>query len=166
MSIMSNRARVKVLFVCMGNICRSPTAHGVFRRLVMDSGLGHLIEIDSAGTHAYHLGEPPDRRAQETARERGIDIADLRARRARREDFHQFDYILAMDQDNFDYLSGICPGGMEGKLRLFMDFAPDLRVREVPDPYYGGQHGFDRVFDMVESAARGLLEDVSSRLDG
>lgn len=162
---MATRANVKVLFVCMGNICRSPTAHGVFRRLVADRGLQHLIEIDSAGTHAYHLGEPPDRRAQQTARERGIDIADLRARRARQEDFFEFDYILAMDQDNYDHLSGICPDGMEGKLRLFMDFAPEFRVREVPDPYYGGSRGFDRVFDMVESAARGLLEEVSGRLE-
>ena len=160
---MSSKARVKILFVCMGNICRSPTAHGVFRKLVVEAGLGELIEIDSAGTHAYHVGEAPDRRARETAAERGIDIGDLRARRARPEDFHHFDYVLAMDRDNLDALMQICPSGLETKLRLFMDFAPDLQIREVPDPYYGGQRGFDRVFDMVESAALGLLEDLRSR---
>jgi protein-tyrosine phosphatase len=147
----------------MGNICRSPTAHGVFRHLVRESGLEALIEIDSAGTHAYHVGEPPDRRARETARSRGIDIGDLRARRAEPEDFHYFDYVLAMDQDNYHSLARICPGGLESKLALFLDFAPDLRRREVPDPYYGGPQGFEQVFDMVEAAARGLLEDISRR---
>ncbi|WP_440870568.1 low molecular weight protein-tyrosine-phosphatase [Thiocystis violacea] len=147
----------------MGNICRSPTAHGVFRKLVMDAGLMDLVEIDSAGTHAYHVGESPDRRARETAAQRGIDIGDLRARRAKAEDFHHYDYVLAMDRDNLDALSEICPPGQESKLRLLMDFAPDLRIREVPDPYYGGQRGFERVFDMVESAALGLLEDLRGR---
>jgi protein-tyrosine phosphatase len=160
---MSDPSAVKVLFVCMGNICRSPTAHGVFRHLVRESGLEALIEIDSAGTHAYHVGEPPDRRARETARSRGIDIGDLRARRAEPEDFHYFDYVLAMDQDNYHSLSRICPPGVESKLALFMDFAPELRRREVPDPYYGGQQGFEQVFDMVEAAARGLLDDISRR---
>ena len=129
-------------------LCRSPTAHGVFRQIVMDAGLIPLIEVDSAGTHAYHLGEGPDQRARETARERGVDISDLRARRATPDDFLYFDYILAMDQDNYDNLAEICPSGTEEKLRLFMDFAPELHIREVPDPYYGGQRGFDRVFDM------------------
>jgi protein-tyrosine phosphatase len=160
---MSDPSTVKVLFVCMGNICRSPTAHGVFRHLVRESGLEALIEIDSAGTHAYHVGEPPDRRARETARSRGIDIGDLRARRAEPEDFRYFDYVLAMDQDNYHSLARICPGGLESKLALFLDFAPDLRRREVPDPYYGGPQGFEQVFDMVEAAARGLLEDISRR---
>lgn len=160
---MSKSVRVKILFVCMGNICRSPTAHGVFRKLVMDAGLMDVVEIDSAGTHAYHIGEAPDRRARETALERGIDISDLRARRARPDDFHYYDYVLAMDQDNFACLREICPTGLEEKLRLFMDFAPDLQIREVPDPYYGGQRGFERVFDMVESAALGLLADLRSR---
>ena len=160
---MSDPSAVKVLFVCMGNICRSPTAHGVFRHLVRESGLEALIEIDSAGTHAYHVGEPPDRRARETASSRGIDIGDLRARRAEPEDFHYFDYVLAMDQDNYHSLSRICPPGVESKLALFMDFAPELRRREVPDPYYGGQQGFEQVFDMVEAAARGLLDDISRR---
>ncbi len=163
MSENSARTKVKVLFVCMGNICRSPTAHGVFRHLVVEAGLATRIEIDSAGTHAYHTGEPPDERARETARARGIDIGDLRARRAGPEDFVYFDYILAMDQDNYHSLSRICPQGMERKIGLFMDYAPEFRVREVPDPYYGGQRGFDQVFDMVEAAARGLLGDISRR---
>lgn len=147
----------------MGNICRSPTAHGVFRKLVTDAGLAHRIEIDSAGTHAYHVGERPDQRARETAENRGVDISDLRARRARAEDFSYFDYVLAMDQDNYACLSAICPPGMEAKLMMFLDFAPDLQIREVPDPYYGGQRGFERVFDLLESAALGLLADLTKR---
>lgn len=154
---------VRILFVCMGNICRSPTAHGVFRRLVIDEGLSHRIEIDSAGTHAYHIGEPPDRRARDTARMRGIDIGDLRARLAEPDDFVRFHYVLAMDRDNYENLARLCPNGMEDRLRLFMDFAPELGIREVPDPYYGGQRGFEQVFDMVESAARGLLLDIRNR---
>jgi protein-tyrosine phosphatase len=160
---MDTQKSIKILFVCMGNICRSPTAHGVFRRLVIDEGLSHRIEIDSAGTHAYHIGEPPDKRARETARARGIDIGDLRARLAEPDDFVRFDYVLAMDRDNYENLMQICPTGREDRLRLFMEFAPELGIREVPDPYYGGQRGFERVLDMVESAARGLLLDIKSR---
>jgi protein-tyrosine phosphatase len=149
----------------MGNICRSPTAHGVFRKLVEDAGLIDHIEIDSAGTHAYHEGEPPDWRAQEAALRRGIEMHDLRARRARSEDFEYFDYILAMDQDNYHSLSSICPEGrgLERRLMLLMDFAPQMRVREVPDPYYGASSGFETVYDMVEAAASGLLEDIRRR---
>jgi protein-tyrosine phosphatase len=152
--------KIAVLFCCMGNICRSPTAHGVFESLVTREGLDDVIEVDSAGTHAYHIGEPPDRRSQETALQRGFDLGALRARRAQARDFHDFDYILAMDRDNYRELEAICPPGMEEKLHLFMDFAPDHPVREVPDPYYGGGRGFDRVFDMVEEAASGLLEEI------
>lgn len=157
---MREPSRVKVLFVCMGNICRSPTAQGVFRKLVEEAGLADRIEIDSAGTHAYHVGEPPDSRAQETALRRGIQMADLRARRAEPDDFHYFDYILAMDRDNYRSLSSICPPGHQQRLTLFLDFAPELGLREVPDPYYGGPSGFERVFDMVEAAANGLLDDI------
>jgi protein-tyrosine phosphatase len=160
---MSASATVKVLFVCMGNICRSPTAHGVFRKLVRDEGLSETIEIDSAGTHGYHVDEPPDRRAVQTAARRGIALDDLRARRVRPDDFWHFDYVLAMDQDNYVSLSTICPRGMEHKLMLLMDFAPELRTREVPDPYYGGTGGFETVFDMVEAAAMGLLADIRRR---
>ncbi len=155
--------KIAVLFVCMGNICRSPTAHGVFRSLVDREGLAHAISIDSAGTHAYHVGNPPDRRAQATASGRGIDLSDLVARRVEVEDFERFDYLLAMDQDNFLALSEICPGPHLEKIHMFMDFAPHMRTREVPDPYYGGPSGFERVFDLVEAAAEGLLQDIRRR---
>ena len=155
--------RVSVLFVCMGNICRSPTAHGVFRKLVQQSGLAERIAIDSAGTHAYHVGEAPDRRARATAERRGIDLSDLRARKTTPGDFLDFDYVLAMDQDNYFALLEICPKGMQHKLQLFMDYAPDMRTREVPDPYYGGPTGFERVFDLVEAAAQGLLDEIRAK---
>ena len=159
---MLNDRSVRVLFDCMGNICRSPTAEGVFRKLVEEAGLAERIHIDSAGTHAYHVGEPPDRRAQETAQRRGIRLGHLRARRVAAADFDSFDYLLAMDRDNYRELAGLCPpgSGFEQRLRLFMDFAPHLPVREVPDPYYGAAGGFDRVFDLVEAAAEGLLEEI------
>jgi protein-tyrosine phosphatase len=147
----------------MGNICRSPTAQGVFRKLLREEGLEAVIEADSAGTHGYHAGEPPDRRAQETALRRGIDVSDLRARRVGVEDFTRYEYLLAMDQENYHSLSRICPPGAERKLMLLMDFAPHLRTREVPDPYYGGPSGFERVFDMVEAASAGLLDDIRRR---
>ncbi len=155
--------KVKVLFVCMGNICRSPTAHGVFRQLVQDQGLADRIEIDSAGTHAYHVGEPPDRRARQTAARRGIPLDDLRARQVVTDDIDYYDYVLAMDQDNYHGLSAICPPGMERKIGLYLDYAADLRLREVPDPYYGGPDGFEEVFDMVDAAAKGLLRDIQRR---
>jgi protein-tyrosine phosphatase len=151
---------IRVLFVCMGNICRSPTAQGVFRHLVEREGLDHLIATDSAGTIDYHAGKPPDRRARETAQRRGLDLSDLRARQAKAADFDTFDYVIAMDRDNYADLRRLCPEGQEAKLHLFMDFAPHLEAREVPDPYYGGPAGFDRVFDMVEQASLGLLERI------
>ncbi len=157
---------VAVLFVCMGNICRSPTAHGVFRALVEREGLADVITIDSAGTHAYHVGSPPDRRAQATARERGIDLSDLVARRVMEEDFEVFDYVLAMDQDNYMALSEICPDQHVDKIHMFMDFADRMRTREVPDPYYGGPAGFERVFDLVEAASQGLLTEIRQRQPG
>jgi protein-tyrosine phosphatase len=157
--------KVSVLFVCMGNICRSPTAEGVFRHLVREAQLEEHVHTDSAGTHAYHVGNPPDVRAQATAERRGIELHDLRARRVAEEDFDVFDYVLAMDQDNYQILSTICPPGYETRLRMFMEFAPHLNIPEVPDPYYGGASGFERVFDMVEEAARGLLEDIRSKHD-
>ncbi len=157
------KEKVSVLFVCMGNICRSPTAHGVFRDLVRREALEERIVVDSAGTHAYHVGESPDRRARDTASKRGIDLADLRARQAVAEDFEIFDYVLAMDRDNYRILSGLCPAQHRGKLHLFLDFAPDLGVREVPDPYYGGGRGFEQVFDMVEAAAQGLLAELRAK---
>jgi protein-tyrosine phosphatase len=154
---------VKVLFVCMGNICRSPTAHGVFSALVEKEGLSQAVEIDSAGTHAYHVGSAPDRRAQATAQERGIDISDLVARRVEPDDFDLFDFVVAMDQDNYMSLSEICPDQHVDKIYMFMDFADHMRTREVPDPYYGGPSGFDRVFDLVEAASEGLLQEIRQR---
>lgn len=156
--------KVRVLFVCMGNICRSPTAQGVFRQLVHQAGLADRIEIDSAGTHAYHVGEPPDTRAAQAARRRGIELHDIRARRATVADFSAFDYVLAMDQDNLRHLLDLCPPQLTSRVRLFMDFAPEAPLREVPDPYYGGPSGFDRVLDLVESASAGLLADIRRRL--
>jgi protein-tyrosine phosphatase len=154
--------RTRVLFVCLGNICRSPTAEGVFRHRVREAGLHELIEIDSAGTHAYHVGEPPDARAQQAARQRGIDISDLRGRQVVRRDIERFDFVLAMDRENYENLLAICPPGLEHKVRLFMEFAPD-QPPEVPDPYFGGASGFDRVLDMIEAAAQGLLEEIHRR---
>jgi len=155
--------KIRVLFVCMGNICRSPTAHGVFRALVQHENLQAVIEIDSAGTHAYHTGEPPDRRAQQTASQRGIDLSDLRARAVCTKDFASFDYILAMDEANYMSLQSSCPDDIQHKIHLFLSFAPQLNRREVPDPYYGGQKGFENVFDMIEQASQGLLADIRTR---
>ncbi len=155
--------KVRVLFVCMGNICRSPTAQGIFRNLVQEAGLEEFIEVDSAGTHAYHVGNPPDQRAQETAQRRGLELSDLRARQVSQEDFERFDYILAMDEDNHYSLSLVCPLEYQEKLGLLMEYAPHWGEREVPDPYYGGDQGFEQVFDMVEAACQGLLEEIRGR---
>ncbi len=155
---------IRVLFVCLGNICRSPTAEGVFRKLVQEQGLYEHIEIDSAGTHAYHIGHAPDARAQEAARRRGVDLSGLRGRQATRGDIERFDYVLAMDRENYENLLDICPDGYEHKIRLFMEFAPGWPEQEVPDPYFGGAAGFDRVLDMIEEASAGLLADICKRL--
>ncbi len=160
---MKNNIQVSVLFICMGNICRSPTAEGVFRHLVQQEGHDNWITTDSAGTHAYHIGEQPDRRAQKTARSRGIDLSDLRGRKAIKSDFEVFDYVLAMDDDNYQILESMCPSGFEDKLSLFLDFSKDYSETQVPDPYYGGDQGFEHVFDLVESASLGLLEDIKNR---
>lgn len=151
---------VKILFVCMGNICRSPTAEGVFRHQVAERGLQRRFIIDSAGTHAYHVGEAPDPRAQSTAKRRGVDLSRLRARRVTAEDIEQFDYVLAMDRDNYKNLLAIAPASHEQKVRLLLDFAPEVSHDEVPDPYYGGISGFDRVLDMIEAASEGLLAEI------
>ena len=154
---------VKVLFVCMGNICRSPTAEGVFTHLVNQSGMSAHVQIDSAGTHAYHVGHAPDARSQKTSMGRGIDISHLRARKVNEGDFYEFDYILAMDKDNYANLQEICPQGEEHRLSLFLDFAPHLTEREVPDPYYGGPSGFERVMDMISEASEGLLKTIQEK---
>jgi low molecular weight protein-tyrosine phosphatase len=153
----------RVLFVCMGNICRSPTAEGVFRKLVRDEGLEGEIEIDSAGTGGWHVGEPPDSRSAEAARRRGIDL-DGAARQFSAADFDRFDLILAMDAENKRELLRVAPDDdARAKIRLFREFDPasngggDL---DVPDPYFGGEQGFERVLDLVDAAARGLLDDL------
>lgn len=156
---------VRVLFVCLGNICRSPMAEGVFRKMVDDAGFAEHVEVDSAGTHAYHTKEPPDPRAQEAAARRGVDIGRLRGRQATAEDFRRFDYVLAMDHENHANLRALCPAGQEHKLRLFLEFAVTATERAVPDPYFGGVSGFDRVLDLIEDAAQGLLADVRARID-
>jgi len=155
---------IKVLFVCMGNICRSPTAHGVFLKIVDDQLLSSVIEVDSAGTHAYHIGEQPDPRSQSAALRRGVDLSPLRARKVNLDDFEYFDYILAMDHDNYSNLAKICPAGYEQRLRLFLDFSSAFDDKEVPDPYYGGDRGFEHVLDLIEDASNGLLKEVSSGL--
>ena len=156
-------AKINVLFVCMGNICRSPTAEGVFAQRLKDEGLESVIGVDSAGTHAYHVGEQPDPRSQKTASKRGVSLQHLKARKAVTEDFERFDYVLAMDRDNYRGLEKICPSGARHKLHLFLSYAPNLENDEVPDPYYGGPTGFDRVLDMIEEASNGLLQDIQLR---
>lgn len=151
---------INVLFVCMGNICRSPTAEGVFRDLVMRSGMDGVIRIDSAGTHSYHIGKSPDKRASAAAAKRGYDLSALRGRQVGEQDFLVFDYILAMDQENLANLKRICPSGQEHKVSLFLEYSRNFSEREVPDPYYGGSQGFEHVLDMVEDAAQGLLDKL------
>ncbi|HVF62985.1 MAG TPA: low molecular weight protein-tyrosine-phosphatase [Casimicrobiaceae bacterium] len=153
-----------VLFVCVGNICRSPTAEGVLRHHAMLAGLGDRIEIASAGTGDWHVGEPPDRRAIAHAARRGYDIAEQRARQFSPEDFDRFDWILAMDRTVLRALESMRPRGHRGHLGLFLDVAPKLGVREVPDPYYGGLDGFERVLDLIEEANDSLLDKVRARL--
>jgi len=148
----------------MGNICRSPTAEGVFRDLVASAGLDAVIRIDSAGTHAYHVGAAPDRRAQAAARARGYDLSCLIGRQVAAADFGAFDYILAMDRDNLGNLDRVCPDAHAGKVQLFLDYSPRYRGQEVPDPYYGGDAGFARVLDMIEDGAQGLLAHISGQL--
>jgi len=149
-----------VLFVCMGNICRSPTAEGVFRHFVEQAGMSDRLHIDSAGTHAYHVGEPADRRARAAAERRGMSLEGIAARRVSKDDFERFDFIIAMDESNLARLHDEAPAEHHDKLRLFLDFA-DADETEVPDPYYGGAAGFERVLDLVEEASRGLLETLS-----
>jgi protein-tyrosine phosphatase len=147
----------RVLLVCAGNICRSPTAEGVVRRLLDAEKLNGRIEVDSAGMQSYHVGEAPDRRAQRAAAQRGYDISGLRARQVGPDDFLRFDLILAMDRSCLAALQRKCPGERTAHLGLFMGYATGLDADEVPDPYYGSGDAFDRVLDMVENAAHGLI---------
>jgi len=154
--------KVGVLFVCMGNICRSPTAEGVFRVAAERAGLARSMHIDSAGTHDYHVGEPPDARAIASALRRGYDLRKHRARQISPRDFERYDWILAMDRHNLQELGSQRPNNYAGHLGLLLDFVPSLAPREVPDPYYGGSDGFERVLDLVEHAADPLLQHVTA----
>lgn len=153
----------RILFVCMGNICRSPTAEGVVKNIIINKGLDNLIKVDSAGTHGYHIGEMPDPRTREAAMKRGLDLSGLRARKVVPEDFECFDLLLAMDRNNLDLLKLGARPEHHAKLGLFMSYASRFDTDEVPDPYYGGEHGFELVLDMAEDAGQGLIESVRRR---
>ena len=154
--------KIKVLFVCMGNICRSPTAEGVFTHLIEAVKLSSHFEIDSAGTHAYHIGEQPDHRSQQAAKTRGIDLSQQRARKVIYGDFEDYDYLLAMDNNNYKTLIDACPTEYQQKISYFLDYAPELESREVPDPYYGGENGFEKVLTMIEAASQGFLHALKT----
>lgn len=146
-----------MLFVCLGNICRSPTAEGVFRQLLKQEAPGLQVEVDSAGTADYHVGDPPDLRSQRAALRRGIDLSDARARQVTIDDFARFDLILAMDRDNLRELEAMLPERARARVQLFLEYAPDLGRLEVPDPYYRDARGFEEVLDFAAAASRGLL---------
>ena len=146
----------------MGNICRSPIAQGVFEDLVRREGLEGEILMDSAGTHSYHVGAPPDERAQRSARRRGLDLGSQRARRIRPEDCEEFDYVLTMDEENYRAVAALCREG-SAEVRPFLDYASDRAETEAPDPFYGGPEGFEHVMDLVEATSEGLLEDIRRR---
>jgi protein-tyrosine phosphatase len=151
---------IRILFVCMGNICRSPTAEGVFRKLVQERAPDLRVDIDSAGTHGYHVGDPPDRRAIAAAARRGVDLGGLRARTVEDADFEAFDLLVAMDQLNREVLLDRSPEEYRERIRLMLEFAPSTDLEDVPDPYYGGAVGFERVLDLVEEASKGLLDEL------
>ncbi len=159
---MNSAPRIHVLFVCLGNICRSPTAHGVFQHLIERHRLQHIIHIDSAGTGDWHIGHAPDQRSSAAALTRGYDLSALRARQVSVPDFERFDYILAMDSQNLRDLQRMRPAHFRGELDLFLNYGTSA-LREVPDPYYGGEDGFHRVLDLVEEAAQGLLNAIAER---
>ena len=155
----------RVLLVCMGNICRSPTAEGVLRQYIKMNRIGDKVEVDSAGTHGYHVGEAPDSRTQRAASVRGYNLSQFRARKVARQDLDYFDLVLAMDKSNLDNLRRIATPEQQEKLGLFMDYSKNFDDDEVPDPYYGLGHGFDLVLDMIEDASQGLIENIKRRLD-
>lgn len=153
-----------ILFVCMGNICRSPTAEGVFRKVWQETAPDLRLRIDSAGTHAYHIGEPPDPRSQRAALRRNVDLSQQRARRVDVADFERFHLIVAMDKLNIELLRDLSPPEYHERIRLMLEFAPHLGRVEVPDPYYGGSNGFEHVLDLVEEGSRGLIEHLRAEL--
>jgi len=152
--------KIKVLFICMGNICRSPTAEGVFSTLIQSEKVDDRFLIDSAGTHAYHVGDAPDLRSQKAAKDRGVNLAEIRARKVIFGDYEDFDYLLVMDNDNYQIVNEFCPEEYKHKIKHFLEFAPHLDTHEVPDPYYGGKYGFERVLDMIEDASTGFLNSL------
>ena len=156
----SAAAPKRLLMVCLGNICRSPTAHGVMQKMIEDKGLAAGMEVDSAGTSHYHIGQQPDQRSISAAAARGYDLSTLRARQVETADFERFDYILAMDRQNLRELKRQCPPGLQYKLSLLLDYS-DSDYDAVPDPYYGGESGFELVLDLVENACSGLLDAIN-----
>ena len=150
-------SKQRILFVCLGNICRSPMAEGVFRRVASDAGSDHLFEIDSAGMGDWHKGQAPDHRAQSAALARGIDISEQSSRKIELEDFAYFDLVMAMDGSNIADLYEIAPLSARPKIRRFLDYAPHIDIEDVPDPYFGGAEGFDHALDLIDAAAQGLL---------
>ena len=154
--------KIRVLMVCLGNICRSPTAEAMLRRKLHEAGLDDRVEVDSAGTADYHVDSPPDRRAVAHGERRGLRMQHLRGRQVERSDFERFDHVLAMDEDNLADLKRLRPAGSRAKLALLMSFAPDAGSREVPDPYYGGADGFERVLDLTAAAADGFIDSLRS----
>ena len=157
-----SRAPVRVLMVCLGNICRSPTAEAMLRRRAHEAGLDGRLEVDSAGTSDYHVDSPPDRRAIAHGERRGLRMQHLRGRQVAAADFHRFDWILAMDEDNLANLERARPPGSRARLALLMSFAPEAGAREVPDPYHGGAEGFERVLDLTAAAADGFIRSLRS----
>ncbi len=155
---------MRILFVCLGNICRSPMAEGVVRAELERRDLAHLVELDSAGTSDWHVGEPPDPRAQEATARRGIDISCLRGRQVKRSDLDRFDLILAMDAENFSDLAAMATPEQMRRIRMFLDFARNTTEREVPDPYFGQEDGFEYVLDLLQDAARGLCDHIEEEL--
>jgi protein-tyrosine phosphatase len=155
--------RIGILFVCLGNICRSPTAEAVFRALAAQEAPELDLSIDSAGTADYHVGSAPDRRASEAARRRGYDMSGLRARRVELADFERFDLILAMDRSNWSALREQAPHAVRERVQMFLEYGPEADVLDVPDPYYGGPNGFEEVLDLIEAASRGLLQHLKER---
>ncbi len=157
---MTEDARHKLLFICLGNICRSPMAEGVFRRVLDREGAAESFEIDSAGLGDWHIGQAPDSRAQAAAASREMDISGQCARQVTLEDFHRFDLLLAMDRNNLTELKQLAPAGTEQKVRQFLDYAPHLDAIDVPDPFFGGAEGFDHALDLIEAASEGLLNSL------
>ncbi len=155
---------MRILFVCLGNICRSPTAHGVFQQMVDDAGLTDQIQVDSCGTGSWHIGHSPDERMQAAALEKGYDLSSLVARRLSPEDFEDYDYLLAMDTRNLADIIKQAPKHFSGRIQLFMDYSDEKKILEVPDPYYGGEQGFSHVVSLIEQGCQGLFETVSAQL--